>query len=489
MKNSLNLLFVVILSTNNILAQSSPCSAEQLYQQTTCALGDATFNEVYLDMYSTTTINPSCTSDDETARSVLWVKFTASDATATLTNMIKYVGGGAANVGARDFVVYSGSCATITSSTTPFACFPQVAQDGGTASLTGLTVGSTYIVQVSMSSLTTNTTADLASICLTSTTPVTQPAATCDACTAPCSLTTNVTRPSNGFSATADSYICSGSVENNVWFQWCCPSSTSTWPSGQKAYVSVFDQICNSSAGLQMTVWNTGTACPTAASSPNLLCENPGITTSYYYEWIPTNGTCYNIVLDGYAGTQCSFNITVGSIIVLPVEMEEFEVSVNADKSVGITFSNNFNKEISLLTIEKSIDGKEWLELDRFLAPKSREVYKSIDANPAIGINYYRLKMQDNNATISYSEIKLVDLEQDITFYHDNQTENIIIKTNNPELLIKQVSVSNLNGKQLIHKEVNDNSYECSSSEYHTGLYFVHVTTSNNKNFIYKIIK
>ena len=308
---------------------SSPCAAIALYPQTGCGNTSGPQYAGYyqsenagganVTMAGTTTLDPTCTPDNETTQSVEWLLVTATASTFTITNQTDYGNSpGLAAQEPRDYVVYSGNC----SSLTQLQCITNLA-GGSSATVTGLVAGQTYYIMVSQSSsaYTTCSNCTGVSTCITSTTPFIP---SNDNCGTPFNLTTNVQYTSTNANSTADGpSVCqnppSGSVEDNVWYQWCAPSN---WPAGQTAYLIVNNQVCNSTQGLQLSIYSPGVTCTNiiAGTATSLVCQNPGSTTNYNYAFTANPSQCYLITLDGFAGVSCTYTIMVsGSLCALPV--------------------------------------------------------------------------------------------------------------------------------------------------------------------------
>lgn len=308
---------------------TSPCNALQLYPQTTCGNTSGPQYAGYyqtenagganVTMTGTSMLDASCTSDNETTQAVEWLSVTATASTFTITNQTDY--GNSPSLSAqepRDYVIYSGSC----NSLLQIQCFPNVA-GGSSVTVSGLSVGQTYYIMASQSasSYTACSSCTAISTCITSTVAYSP---NNDACTTPFSMTTNVQYTSTNANASADvPSVCqnppSGSVENNVWYEWCAPSN---WTPGQNAFLIVNNQVCNSTQGLQLSIYSQGTSCANinAGTATSLVCQNPGSTTNYNYSFAANPNECYLITLDGFAGVSCTYNIMVsGSLCAMPV--------------------------------------------------------------------------------------------------------------------------------------------------------------------------
>ncbi|MCW1147105.1 hypothetical protein [Flavobacterium lacisediminis] len=320
------ILLLLIFSGINVFSQagSSPCDALQLYPYTSCGnqsgpqyaghyqTEEASGNNV--TMTGTSTIDPACTTDNETVQSVRWIEVVATTTSFTITNLTDYAGSGAAIAEQRDYVVFSGACTSLTQ----IACGASIPING-TLNVTGLTAGQTYYIMVSQSAAAFSgyPAANAAATCITSTVPHVP---TNDACSNALLLQNNVSYTSTNADSTADGpSVCqnpaSGSVENNVWYQWCAPAN---WPVGQLAYLNVNNQVCNSTQGLQLSIYGPGTTCAqiTAGTATSVVCQNPGATMDYNYTFTATANQCYLIVLDGFAGTACTYDILVSASLI-----------------------------------------------------------------------------------------------------------------------------------------------------------------------------
>lgn len=413
-------------------------------------------------------LNPTCTSDNETTQNVIWLAVRATTTSFTINNGSPYVGGGAGNANTRDYVVYSGTCGSLTQ----IACHTIGANNSQT--ITGLTAGQTYYIMCSPSSL--NTTANATNVCITSTVGYAAPGNTCAAAQ---NLTTNVTYTYTNAGATANGPICSGSVENDTWYRWCAPSN---WPAGQQAYLSVYNQVCNSTQGLQLSVWNTNATCPTLSTNPTVQCQNPGTLTQYYYNWTAVANQCYYITLDGFAGTACHFNLTVGSIIVLPIELLSFDSKIT-EQGVELIWTTATEINNDFFTIEKSTDGSQFLELATIKGSGNSSQlinYSWTDEQPSQGISYYRLKQTDFDGQFTYSDIIPVKFSHnkklfavtpnpakektEVTYYSDGMNEVTIKFIDAQGRVRKEISKEDPEGLQKVSIDI---------SNFSKGVYFL----------------
>lgn len=105
---------------------------------------------------------------------------------------------------------------------------------------------------------------------------------------------------------------------------------------------------------------------------------------------------------------------------VVPVELIRFQAQLrqnakpdphNAKYTEGVLLTWQTAQEIRFnhFDIEKSSDSKTWQKRAEAKAKGQANAYETIDEKPYYGVNYYRLKMVDNDGTFSYSKIVSVD--------------------------------------------------------------------------------
>src|SRR5690606_18361945 len=129
---------------------------------------------------------------------------------------------------------------------------------------------------------------------------------------------------------------------------------------------------------------------------------------------------------------------------VLPVSLSSFTASIGANgqsKLIWSTSSESNNKGFDIL---RSTDGANFEVIgsvsSKALNGNSNEtlLYEYVDANPANGTNYYRLKQIDLNGASSLSEIKSVNYmlsAADVSIYPNPATDFVNVKSEGARLL------------------------------------------------------
>ena len=107
--------------------------------------------------------------------------------------------------------------------------------------------------------------------------------------------------------------------------------------------------------------------------------------------------------------------------VVIPVELIDFQARLNDSKretqnpklkyteGVLLTWQTAQEIRFNRFEIEKSNDSKTWQKLTDEKATGQAHNYETIDDKPYYGVNYYRLKMVDNDGTFRYSKIASVE--------------------------------------------------------------------------------
>jgi len=150
----------------------------------------------------------------------------------------------------------------------------------------------------------------------------------------------------------------------------------------------------------------------------------------------------------------------------LPIVLLQFNVKPkNENVEVEWTTSSELNNDY--FTIEKSIDGFEWItayKTDGAGNSTSPLSYFYIDPNPYPGISYYRLKQTDFDGTATYSGVAAVKMKKSIqlTVYPNPSHGDVIVSSPeepfNDELLQGlKFTITNIMGQSIVipYSEIN----------------------------------
>jgi endoglucanase len=131
---------------------------------------------------------------------------------------------------------------------------------------------------------------------------------------------------------------------------------------------------------------------------------------------VTENGIYYQAawvrVLSQFVGGVCS---------ALPVDYLSFNVSPANGNSVLVQWNTGHEDDNNYFIVERSINTIDFEYAGRVKGSGNSAVMKNYsftDADPFPGISYYRLKQVDGNGSISYSEIRKVNLGSTSSFLH-----------------------------------------------------------------------
>jgi len=223
------------------------------------------------------------------------------------------------------------------------------------------------------------------------------------------------------------------SVENDIFYTFC-PTSTGNWD------ITIAPSNCVSSTGgattngFQYAIFEG----PNCGNFGNGLMAG-GVngqnhtTTQTTTINVTNTSNCIFIQIDGYAGVQCDFAVSVTRTIpcVLPIELEIFEGNnINGVNKLYWVTATEINNDY--FTIERSRDGEFWKEIGTVEGggnTNTPSMYELYDNTYIDGINYYRLTQTD--------------------FDGKSETFNIISINTGSEVVWQKFKIINLLGQEV----------------------------------------
>ncbi|MBL7813923.1 MAG: T9SS type A sorting domain-containing protein [Saprospiraceae bacterium] len=192
--------------------------------------------------------------------------------------------------------------------------------------------------------------------------------------------------------------------------------------------------------------------------------------------YTPTSGTSFTIIdgtslsgafssynfptLSGSLTWSIGYNGSAGTVIltvttVLPVELLNFKAESDiAQHQVLLNWSTSVEENTKSFIVERSRDGQNFIPLSTHKAKGSNSIYDDIDKQPFAGVNYYRLKMIDNDGKASYSKV-IAAIMGDKTFkikaYPTLVTDELTVTTDGGE--INSLEIINLAGQLVLSQQ------------------------------------
>jgi hypothetical protein len=140
----------------------------------------------------------------------------------------------------------------------------------------------------------------------------------------------------------------------------------------------------------------------------------------------------------------------------LPITFLYFKVTLTSDNKARTEWATATEKNVSHFVIERSVDGKDFVEIGRVTAAgesSSKKEYSLIDDEPLIGKNYYRLKEVDFDGYIEHFNMKLLTVSgrKKISVYPNPaiDPDNITLSLNFSTDDKVYVTITDLSGREL----------------------------------------
>ncbi|HLK27676.1 MAG TPA: T9SS type A sorting domain-containing protein [Puia sp.] len=185
--------------------------------------------------------------------------------------------------------------------------------------------------------------------------------------------------------------------------------------------------------------------------------------------------------------TSCNFPFTI-----LAVSFENITATAQNDQSVSISWTVSEQKNNKGYYIEHSTNGSDWNELS-FVAINATfgtAKYDFIDNNPTKGANYYRIHEVDLDGSGSYSEVKLVNMQNAAVNYVQvwpNPAKDVIKIQNNNDFSVARIY--NQSGSLISEARLKSGTNTINVSSLSFGAYIVNVKDANGKSYNQKFIK
>ncbi len=178
----------------------------------------------------------------------------------------------------------------------------------------------------------------------------------------------------------------------------------------------------------------------------------------------------------------------------LPVELLSFTGEHLGEKGNQLDWTTATEENASHFDVERSIDGVNFEFIGKVEARGNSATelnYDFLDANPKNGVNYYRLKMVDLDATFEYSNV--ISLKSirglDITMSPNPTRGNISLIFNQEIEGNTQIQLIDVAGRTVMNQEVTvEGTFEVNMEQLASGTYFIRVT-NGNLTFEDKILK
>ena len=215
----------------------------------------------------------------------------------------------------------------------------------------------------------------------------------------------------------------------------------------------------------------------------SITVNNATWAWSLYSQTFIATATTGSIIINVPAAFSNSCGVIVDNVCLtlisaLPIDLLSFEVHKNEQEQwSAIDWKVSSQTTIKSFTVEKSSDLTNWIECAKRQNEEFTAVlgsYSATDYEPFQGINYYRLRMEDSNGEITYSQIKSLFFKgnNQLSFY-PNPTNGIVHIEG--QMDIENLLVYDVTGKLLtiVPTEVSSSHWMINLEGFEKGTYFV----------------
>ncbi|MCX6207934.1 MAG: serine hydrolase [Bacteroidetes bacterium] len=166
---------------------------------------------------------------------------------------------------------------------------------------------------------------------------------------------------------------------------------------------------------------------------------------------------------------------------LLPIDLLSFNAKEIAESVIQLNWQSATKTNNNYFTVQRSSNKDNWQEIVTIKGAGNSGVakkYISTDNNPLQGISYYRIKQTDFNGSVSYSEVRRVELgikNLGISVYPNPVSNVLHISTDSKAML----RIYNVVGKQIAihHLAQGDNSINI--EQLSLGVYVAVIETAN----------
>lgn len=279
-------------------------------------------------------------------------------------------------------------------------------------------------------------------------------------------------------------------VINNVsWFSFCNGNASScNWSILLNGVTNCL--LSGLNAGVQAAVF-TGTpaALTNVASSPSRIAPGGSFSSGTFAVGA---GQCAYIMVDGFAGDECNYNLTLTNVscacVVVPIELAFFS-GRNMLEQIHLEWEMAAVDGLESFNIERSADGQTFEMMRRDIAAANDPLHRYVvaDENPLAGWNYYRLSANDANGETSLLNTVAVYRQQGagLDLFATAIGSQLQLDLNSPRAGASKVTVTDLNGKvifaQTADLNIGSNRLALDASNIAQGMYIVQVTQGDLK--------
>ena len=196
----------------------------------------------------------------------------------------------------------------------------------------------------------------------------------------------------------------------------------------------------------------------------------------------------YGYVLAANVPSFSTFFFAKNTFPILPLTLVNFTAQ-KQNQSVKLNWQTENENGLAGFTVVRSTDNNNWQPIITVNARNTYVTnnYTAVDANPANGDNFYRLKMIDADGHFTYSNVATVNFSRplQVTIQPNPASDFVIIKGITG---YQQLQILDITGRMQLQKSIQGSEEKINISHLATGIYFIDLIKENEKAVL-KLIK
>ena len=179
-------------------------------------------------------------------------------------------------------------------------------------------------------------------------------------------------------------------------------------------------------------------------------------------------------------------NLSVGGI---PLSIELLDIkAINAGKRNRVDWQTATEASNDMFDLERSADNRNFSRIATINAKGSPSAYSFWDEQPVNGVNYYRLKMNDENGKHAYSKTVSAKVSSQtgitITAFPNPVRDDLTVRVSGIKGAGASVNITDVSGKIVSTHAVPGAEITISTAHLTAGVYFVNYNDDNHTETI-----
>lgn len=208
---------------------------------------------------------------------------------------------------------------------------------------------------------------------------------------------------------------------------------------------------------------------------------------TYYDQFTSGDYGGFDHFVDVLHDSYSTFYLHKGTV-VLPVSLASFN-AVRSGRVNKLNWTTSLEVNLNNFVVQRSTNGREYREIGSVVATGNTNNtvnYNFIDEAPVRALNYYRLKIVDNNGQVKYSPVRTVRNEgtADVYVAPNPVTGVAVVKLSSDVQDRATITITDMNGK-AVYRSVStiasgSNNIEVNMGSFAAGTYVVKVQLTND---------